>query len=36
VKMFADYETGKYCDRTEQIPIFQNLMIDLARIQLGG
>ena len=36
VKMFADYEVGKYCDRTEQIPIFQNLMIDLARIQLGG
>jgi hypothetical protein len=36
IKMFADYEVGKYCDRTEQIPIFQNLMIDLARIQLGG
>jgi hypothetical protein len=36
VKMFADYEVGKYCDRTEQIPIFQNLMIDLARIQFGG
>lgn len=36
VKMFADYEVGKYKDKTEQIPIFQNLMIDLARIQLGG
>jgi hypothetical protein len=36
VKMFADYEPGKYKDKTEQIPIFQNLMIDLARIQLGG
>lgn len=36
ISIFADYEVGKYCDRTEQIPIFQNLMIDLARIQLGG
>ena len=36
ISIFADYEVGKYCDRTEQIPIFQNLIIDLARIQLGG
>ena len=36
IKLFADYEVGKYKDKTEQIPIFQNLMIDLARIQLGG
>ena len=36
IKLFADYEPGKYKDKNEQIPIFQNLMIDLARIQLGG
>jgi len=36
IKLFADYEPGKYKDKNEQIPIFQNLMIDLARFQLGG
>lgn len=36
IKIFADYETYKYSDKTEQIPIFQNIIIDLALIQLNG
>lgn len=36
INIFAEFDVGKYKDKTDQIPIFQQLMIELARMHLGG